>query len=158
MFSKKSVKFIIGFVVIVLIVWVAFDGVPRYQNWQKWKNIKKQADEFEKTEKERKELIANDTYGGKTPQETLEMFIKAVEAGDYELASRYFVVEKQEEWKENLINIKDAKKFNTFLDPLKETKKYKGSYSNDKKIFVVHEPILVEYVLYPSNLWKINEI
>ena len=156
MFSKKSVKFIIGFVVIVLIVWVAFDGVPRYQNWQEWKNIKKQAEEFEKTEKERKELIANDTYGGKTPQETLEMFIKAVEAGNYELASRYFVVEKQGE---ELKALQEAEKedIDNVIGLLKETKDFNGAYLNDNQYFI-DDPILVDFIKYPHNLWKINEI
>ena len=34
--------------------------------------------------------MKNDTYGGKTPQETLEMFIDALKKGDIELASKYF--------------------------------------------------------------------
>jgi len=37
-----------------------------------------------------------DTYGGKTPEETLELFIEALEAKDYELAAKYFVVEEQQ--------------------------------------------------------------
>lgn len=158
MFSKKSVKIIIGFVVVVLIVWVAFDGLPKYQNWQKWRNIKKQAAEFEKMEKERRELIINDTYGGKTPQETLEMFISAVEAGDYELASKYFVVEKQGEWKENLLTAsnvdfltQDLKKINQRL--IKEKFNYE-----QKDNFVITYPIFIKFIKYPSNLWKINEI
>lgn len=48
------------------------------------------------------ERYANDTYGGETPEETLSLFIKALETGDVELASKYFVVEKQEEMKEEL--------------------------------------------------------
>jgi len=41
-----------------------------------------------------------DTYGGSTPEETLGLFIKALEAKDYELAAKYFVVENQNESKE----------------------------------------------------------
>src|SRR3989344_4272535 len=37
----------------------------------------------------------NDTYGGNTPEETLELFRTALEKGDIELASKYFVIEKQ---------------------------------------------------------------
>ncbi len=33
-----------------------------------------------------------DTYGGKTPEETLGMFIDALKKGDVELASKYFVL------------------------------------------------------------------
>jgi hypothetical protein len=36
-----------------------------------------------------------DTYGGATPEETLRLFVEALEKKDYVLASRYFVVEEQ---------------------------------------------------------------
>lgn len=50
-----------------------------------------------------------DFVGGETPEQTIDLFIEALKKGDYELASKYFVVERQEEWKKNL---KDAKKEN----------------------------------------------
>ena len=34
-----------------------------------------------------------DTWGGKTPQETLDLFIDALRKGDVELASKYFLIE-----------------------------------------------------------------
>lgn len=37
-----------------------------------------------------------DTHGGATPEETLRLFIEALEKKDYVLASRYYVVEEQE--------------------------------------------------------------
>ena len=43
-----------------------------------------------------------DTYGGSTPEETLQLFIDALKKGDTDLAAKYFVVDKQEEWKKNL--------------------------------------------------------
>jgi len=36
------------------------------------------------------ELKASDTYGGKTPEETMELYIDALKKGDVELASKYF--------------------------------------------------------------------
>ena len=41
------------------------------------------------------EAYKKDEYGGATPEETLNLFIEALKAGDLELASKYFVVEKQ---------------------------------------------------------------
>ena len=38
-----------------------------------------------------------DTQGGATPEETLDLFIVALEAGNLELASQYFTVDEQEE-------------------------------------------------------------
>ncbi len=40
-----------------------------------------------------------DTYGGTTPQETWALFVRALEAGDTDLAAKYFVLNKQEEMK-----------------------------------------------------------
>jgi hypothetical protein len=40
-------------------------------------------------------LYREDTYGGKTPQETFDMFRNALKAGDIELAAKYFVPELQ---------------------------------------------------------------
>ena len=60
----------------------------------------------------------NDTYGGSTPEETLELFKKALEKGDVELASKYFVIEKQ---KQEINNFKTSKASNTlsfFIDDL----------------------------------------
>ncbi len=45
-----------------------------------------------------KDTYRADTYGGATPEETLEMFITAFKAGDLDLASRYFIPEKQAEY------------------------------------------------------------
>lgn len=49
-----------------------------------------------------KRAYAEDQYGGTTPEETLQLFIDALKAGDVELASKYFVVEKQGEIKKEL--------------------------------------------------------
>lgn len=43
-----------------------------------------------------------DTYGGTTPQETWSMFVQALEAGDTDLAAKYFVQKKQEEMRRDL--------------------------------------------------------
>jgi len=42
------------------------------------------------------ELYAQDTYGGATPEETLDLYIEALKVGDLELASKYFRLEDQE--------------------------------------------------------------
>ena len=70
-------------------------GLEKYNQSKQWQEIKKSAEAFQKAEQELYQKMMADTYGGKTPQETLELFIAAVEKGDYELASRYFVKSKQ---------------------------------------------------------------
>jgi len=47
----------------------------------------------------------NDKYGGKTPEETYAMFLEALKKKDIGLASKYFVLDKQEEYKKALKEI-----------------------------------------------------
>ncbi len=56
-----------------------------------------------------------DTYGGATPQETWQMFIEALEAGDTDLAARYFIVEYQDKWKTNFNLGKESGALESFL-------------------------------------------
>ncbi|MDO8558005.1 MAG: hypothetical protein Q7S09_02310 [bacterium] len=58
--------------------------------------------------KEADELMKNDTYGGESPEETFAMFLNALKAGDTNLASKYFVLSKQDEWKGNLEKVKNG--------------------------------------------------
>lgn len=59
-----------------------------------------------------------DTYGGKTPQETYALFLEALEKKDIELASKYFVLDRQEEYKEALFDVKKYDKWQLMLEDL----------------------------------------
>ena len=50
----------------------------------------------------------NDKYGGKTKEETIELFILALESDNIELASKYLVIEKQEIWKKTLVEYQNC--------------------------------------------------
>src|SRR3990167_5891386 len=50
----------------------------------------------------------NDKYGGKTPEETFDLFLDALRKEDVDLASRYFVIPKQEGWRESLKEYKNT--------------------------------------------------
>ena|SRR3989338_5745228 len=132
-------------------------GLEKYNQSKQWQEIKKSAEAFQKAEQELYQKMMADTYGGKTPQETLELFIAAVEKGDYELASKYFVKSKQEE---ELRALQAAEKadIDNVIKLMKETENDSGSYSADRKTFIVRKPILTEYTFYPSGIWKIVEI
>ena len=43
-----------------------------------------------------KQAYAEDPYGGATPEETLALYIEALEKGDFDLAVKYYVPEMQE--------------------------------------------------------------
>lgn len=133
-------------------------GLEKYNQNKQWQEIKKSAEAFQKAEQELSRQMMADTYGGKTPQETLDMFIAAVEKGDYELASKYFVIARQKEWNVELKKIKEVNKVEVFLKPVSEAKNSNGEYSDDKQSYSVYNPISVDFILYPNGIWKISEI
>jgi len=153
----KSNKIFWGIGLFFVALFLAVEGYSYYDQWRGEKRVEELAQTLKKIEKEIFDKKATDKIGGKTPQETLDLFIKAVESGDYELASKYFVIEKQEEWKKNLSEIVVAQKINTFLKPLIEAKKSKGAYLKEDRYFI-DEPVAVDFILYPSGNWKIEEI
>ena len=102
---KKKIWLIGGLLVLVgLIIWGVVWGPQTISfYWYEYLNRKHLA-EFEVAE----EMYRTDTNGGETPEETLDLFVSALEAGDAGLAASYFVPEKRGEmeravnnWKKN---------------------------------------------------------
>lgn len=97
-------------VLVAIIVVLGALYLPWYIPWklEQWGIERQRAEEqaiweeYEATNRALDAAYKNDAYGGATPEKTLELFIEALEAKDYELASKYFVVEKQKETKEDL--------------------------------------------------------
>jgi len=95
--SPKSKRFwfvLIAFLAVILliggfVVWTSYlspEAKSERETRLNYEKATKALSDFETAMK-------NDTYGGKTPQETLDMFIDALKKGDIELASRYFAFE-----------------------------------------------------------------
>src|SRR3989338_2957114 len=103
MVNKTSLKFVAGFAVIIVLAFGALYYL-NYYNSPEQKALRYYAD----LEKQ----YAEDTYGGKTPEETLQLFIDALKAGDIDLASKYFVVEKQGEWLDNIKKVQEKDNLN----------------------------------------------
>lgn len=86
----KKILIVIAVPVGIFLVWWMIEA--GYSAWggYKWQ---KQTDAFQaKLEQPYKE----DTYGGKTPEETWGMFLDALKKGDIELAIKYYAVGKIE--------------------------------------------------------------
>ncbi len=148
------------FFVIVIIVFLAFLASlawDLYGQYKGEKDVERLAYELQRWQESEYQKKADDKLGGKTPQETLEMFIAAVEKGDYELASKYFVIEEQARWRKDLMDIVVAKKIDLFLKPLKEIKNSEGAYLGEDRYFI-DAPVLVDYLRYPFGNWKIEKI
>lgn len=155
--KSKFWKFVLWFAGIVIVavvgLWVLGDyqwkqGIKAFEEWVE--STKQAAADFEARK-------AADTYGGATPQETLRLYIEAVERGDYELASKYFVLDR---WESELDKLQNSPAENTreVLRLLKISNETTGSYSPERDRYVVDSPLFVNFVLYPSSIWKILEI
>ena len=119
--------------------------------------MQKAAEALKKAEEDSYRQALADTYGGKTPQETLRMYIDAVEKGDYLLASKYFVGDYQEKELKSLQTSKQENVINT-VKLLKQSLQSDGSFSADRQEYIIRRPLLVDFRIYPNGIWKIIEI
>ena len=111
--------------------------------------------------KEAERPYLEDTYGGKTPKETLELFIAAIEKEDFDLASKYFIINKQKEWKEELVDIKNSNKIDEFINPIKEEiikLSVEKPLWDERETYVSGDSVLFLFVKYPKGIWKLKEI
>ena len=108
-----------------------------------------------------KRAYETDIYGGETPDETLALFIEALKKGDIDLASKYFVVEKQEEMRGEFGIGKENNNIDFLIGFLENSK---GSQINQNEYeFVVteKEKIIMSFNLVlntQTNKWKIYEL
>lgn len=104
-----------------------------------------------------------DIYGGDTPEETLKLFVGALEKKDFELASKYYVPEKQagilKSFKSNKTNATDG-----FISAYKNGKisASKSEVSETYGIDILAPgdkvPFYVRFIKNPfTNKWKITE-
>lgn len=112
-----------------------------------------------------------DTYGGKTPQETYALFLEALEKKDIELASKYFVLDKQEEYKSLLEEVDKNEKWELMMNDLERTDNANWEnvaddhvnlelFSEDNVLVDQITFILPNNILPPNNpisdIWKIS--
>jgi hypothetical protein len=112
-----------------------------------------------------------DTYGGKTPEETLKLFIEALKAGDIELASKYFALETnsqdpdyltRKKWEEGLRKIKEKNGLEEVISKLLQLKlTFKDEdgavfklFNSNKEVEVLLEMKMNKY----SKVWKIESL
>ncbi len=124
-------KIIIAICVLVLILaaggWLVYQYV--YPDYQFWKF--KQA--YDKMMQGYEDMLKNDTYGGKTPQETYNLFIEALKRGDTDSASKYFYWERQVAQKEKLDELKAKGELEKYIADLPKWSQLKEEECWDKK-------------------------
>ncbi len=168
-------KFIIAFLVIIglviggYFVWNQYFSPQAISNQETQKNYEK----YLEWEENYKEAMRQDTYGGKTPQETLDLFVEALRAEDIELASKYFQLETdtqdpdyltRRKWEEGLKKTEEEKKLLDAIKIVSNVKFNSDSSSDDTAWFILkNKEGIVEYSVILkfneySNVWKIESL
>ena len=103
----------------------------------------------------------NDTYGGATPEETLQLFITALKNGDTDLAAKYFLIDDQEKWREDLSKIKERNLLDAMVGDLENAKRYRSQ--NESQVFFTSgnelgESVAVIDIIKIGSRWKIRDI
>lgn len=113
----KKILIIISILVGLILVW--WVGSAAYSGWMGYKWQKK-TDAFQAAlEKPYKE----DTYGGKTPEETWAMYVSALEKKDLELAVKYFALSSQQDEKKYLDEVNQKGNLDKWITELKTLEK-----------------------------------
>ncbi len=105
----------------------------------------------------------DDTYGGKTPQETFQLFTEALKDGNTELASKYFLIERQKSMREQFDLGKKSGGLVLLLEYLEKVNDENKSESGDGYSFNVIEGGLLRMsfslIKNPySGIWKLEDL
>ncbi len=147
----------VGLILLILVWWV---GSAAYSGWMGYK-WQKQTDAFQDA---LSKPYREDTYGGKTPEETWVMFLEALKKGDVELASKYVVVEKREKRLGDMIKAKEEgrlpgiiEKYSTNLEQ-EDVGEERVSYVLPiKNKYGQIEAYPIVFILNPyTKVWKIS--
>ena len=157
----KNKKRLFGFVGFFLGIVVLVYGVSYGFAW-----YKDPVREALKNQEIVEEAWRNDTYGGKTPQETLDMFIAALKAGDVELASKYFALDdnlSRKEWEDLLARVKTQNKLMQMSDDLRSYDDSTVSINNYHLFLYRNDDgtvgLQMTLVFNPvSKVWKIESL
>lgn len=144
----------------VLLLWVLYLGPDA----QRARELDRNYDIAMNTITNFEEAMRNDTYGGETPEETLELFIHALDKEDVELAGRYFLLKEDGSQDEETLNNLRAKQ--SQLKDITETLRKAEAYEEDRideddyKFVVRNENgEMIAYIVMQrnvySNVWKI---
>ncbi len=173
--KSKYWKFAAGFLAIIILfaggyfVWDKYLSPEAISNRETAKNYQKYLD----WQKNFEEAMKKDTYGGKTPEETLKMFIDALKKDDVELASKYFMLETntndpnyltRKKWEDTLAKTQEQKGFKDVIDIIsKMTLDEKMSSSNTTWFALRNSEGIVDYSIILiknkySNVWKIESM
>lgn len=133
---KRIFKSWVGVPILILLIvgflWALTTFVPIFKQSLESRQAKKSLREFY-------DRYANDKYGGKTPEETYDLLLEALKGNNIELASKYFIVNKQEQWLKTLQQYKTKGYLDNFVKELEENRKKWEKISQIEKDTVSYE-------------------
>lgn len=160
--TKKifSVNNLITAAVAVLLVVGGWFAVDYYRD-------SRQARVYEEMERKYIKAMTEDTYGGKTPQETLDMFVAALRAGDIDLASKYFMIDEnlsREKWVDFLSGVQNKGLLAQMAEDITRLAQPTiGNNDDDFAFEILNEDGIVSVAIDMqlnkySGIWKIESI
>lgn len=156
------------FVVGVYVVWDGYLSPAAKRERENARNIDSLLGATQRFE----DALKTDTYGGQTPQETLNLFIAALKEGNIDLASKYFHIETNENdpnfmtvngWKGWLVSVQERGLLNQMIEDIeRDFKPVKGTDNGDFA-FIAEDAGMVKGVIdmmlnSRSNVWKIESM
>lgn len=168
-FSKSYLGHISAFLGLIVLVgggyfvWDGYFSEGAKYSRQVEENMKK----YNEWEVNYIKAMTEDVYGGKTPQETLNMFIEALKKEDVDLASKYFLLNSvgqvDQKWVDGLNKTKEAGKLSDIAKEL-ETASPAGSVMKDYFGFEIRSnkgDLLSDINMQLNNfsgVWKIESL
>ena len=154
-FMKKWFRNILGFLAVLFLGFAVFFAVE----WYRYQKSPQHT--AEKYFNDLREKYEADTYGGSTPEETLQLFVDALKKGDVDLASKYFMVEEQEK---QVAYLQDRQAKGLLNVIVENAIKLKLTESNEELAFFniidANNIVKSEVILQKNtkNKWKISEL
>jgi hypothetical protein len=103
-----------------------------------------------------------DIYGGETPEETWAMFLDALKKEDFELASKYFVADKQADYLDMFKTVKEKGYYDEMMADLTISELDEVQRWDTRSEFVVgkkNEVVRATVIFFKrDNKWKIDSI
>ena len=164
-------KFSIALVAIILVVFFGLEIWSSYfsQAGRQNREIQANYQKYLNVQNKYEAAMKADTYGGKTPEETLGMFIDALKKGDIELASKYFVLRedgsRDPQWLEGLKNKREKEEMGSVISILGNmSPSIRDTGSDDISEYILkNQQGIVDYSLSLrkntySQIWKIENL
>jgi hypothetical protein len=171
--KKRRVAWIIIASIVILVALFlslgGYDAIKQYySNLQERNGMSQLIKGYEDAMDTISKTLTEDTYGGGTPQETLDMFIDALEKGDIELAGKYFSLDvnlSRQKWEDALADSYENDEISKIVDLLKKLKPSpeQSILKTEYEFIVLGDSGLADYILHMSlnehsKVWKIESM